>query len=201
VSTPPSTLHPVPPPAYLIAVLEPWHVAKAYCAPNLYVVVLCRREQDGKYSSSVVCVNRALGWRSDQISDSQWSTKGRNRRKPKSCMNHWVLWSVQARRSHCFAVRGRGPDLAKKQKGRGLGANVRDTCEQCAGFLISYSNSQGALCKADTAGAVHLDAGRIRLDRACYYSFFSFSFSARLREFIENSRKIDKNMRPILLDS
>ena len=27
------------------------------------------------------------------------------------------------------AVHHRGPDLAKKQKGRGLGAKVRDTCE------------------------------------------------------------------------
>jgi hypothetical protein len=132
VSTPPSTLHPVPPPAYLIVVLEPWYVAKAYRAPNLYVVVLCHREHDGRDTSSAVCVNRALGWRSHQISDSQWSAKGRIRRKPKLSTNHWVLWPVQARRSHCSAVRGRGPDLAKKQKGRGLGANVRDTCEQCA---------------------------------------------------------------------
>jgi hypothetical protein len=57
-------------------------------APNLYVVVLCRREHDGKDSSSAVCVNRALGWRSDEISDSQWSTKGRIRHKPKSS---WII--------------------------------------------------------------------------------------------------------------
>jgi hypothetical protein len=87
VSTPPSTLHPAPPPAYLIAVLEPWYVAKAYRAPNFYVLVLCHWEHDGKDSCSAVCVNRALGWRSDQISDSQWSAKGRIRRKPKSSTN------------------------------------------------------------------------------------------------------------------
>jgi hypothetical protein len=47
------------------------------------------------------------------------------------------------------------------------------------GFLISYSNIQGPLCKADTAaraGAFRLDVGRIGLDRACYYSFFLFFF-------------------------
>jgi hypothetical protein len=64
------------------------------------------------------------------------------------------------------------------------------------GFLISFSNSQCPLCKADIAGAragaFHLDVGRIGLDRARYYSFFSFSFSTRLREFIENSRKTIK---------
>ena len=161
MSTPPSTLHPAPPPAYLIAVLEPWYVAKAYRAPNFYVLVLCHWEHDGKDSCSAVCVNRALGWRSDQISDSQWSAKGRIRRKPKLSMNYWVLWPVQARQSHCSTVCGRGSDLVKKQKGRVLGANVRDPCEQCAGFLISYSNSQGPLCKADTAGA----RGRVSLGR------------------------------------
>jgi hypothetical protein len=30
---------------------------------------------------------------------------------------------------------------------------------------------------------------------------FSFSFSARLREIVDNSRKMIKNMRPNLLDS
>jgi hypothetical protein len=127
VSTPPSTLHPIPPPAYLVAVLEPWYVAKAYRAPNLYVVVLCRREHDRKDSCSAVFVNRALGWRFDQISDSQWSANGRIRRKPKSSVNYWVLWPVQAHRSSCSAVRGRGPGLAKMRKKKGLGAHVSDT--------------------------------------------------------------------------
>jgi hypothetical protein len=115
---------------YILAVvLESQYVAKDHHAPNLGVAVLCHREHVGVVSSSVVCVNRALGWCSDQISDSQWSAKGRIRRKLKSSANHWVLWPVQARPSSCSVVRARGPDLAKKRKGRGLYANVRDTEE------------------------------------------------------------------------
>jgi hypothetical protein len=74
-------------------------------------------------------VDRALEWRSDQIGDSQWSAKGRIRRRPKSSVNYWVLWPVQACRSSRSTVHGRGPGHAKKRKGRGLGAHVRDTDE------------------------------------------------------------------------
>jgi hypothetical protein len=74
-------------------------------------------------------VDRALEWRSDQIGDSHWSAKGRNRRRPKLSVNYLVLWPVQAYRSSRSAVRGQGRDHAKKRKGRGLGAHVRDTDE------------------------------------------------------------------------
>jgi hypothetical protein len=161
---PPCREHPsVDPPSCPSTRLPNCHCrAKAYRAPNSYVVVLCQREHDGKDSCSAVCVNRALRWRSDQISGSQWSAKGRIRCKPKSSTNYWVVWPVQARRSHYSAVHGRGSDLAKKQKGRGLGVNVRDPSEQCAGFLISYSNSQGPLCKTDIAGALSPGRGPSR---------------------------------------
>jgi hypothetical protein len=64
----------------------------------------------------MVCVDRALEWRSDQIGDSQWSAKVRIRHRPKSSADYWVLWPVQARLSSRSAVRGRGPGLAKKKE-------------------------------------------------------------------------------------
>jgi hypothetical protein len=60
-------------------------------------------------------------------------------------------------------------------------------------ILYGFSNNQGPLCKMDTAG-VHADAFRwswADLDRIESVTIhpFSFSFSVRIRELIESSRK------------
>jgi hypothetical protein len=62
------------------------------------------------------------------------------------------------------------------------------------GFFTSFSNRRDPLCKTASAGA----RGRVSPGRglvsAQHYSFFPFSFSVRLRKFIENSRKMIKKI-------
>jgi hypothetical protein len=59
------------------------------------------------------------------------------------------------------------------------------------GFLISYLNGRGPLCELSIAGAFPCSwAGSGWFEPVTIHSFsFSFSFPARLREFIGNSKK------------
>jgi hypothetical protein len=82
--------------------------------------------------------------------------KGRIRCKPHWSTGRCIFRLVRAHRSHCSAVHGWGPHLAKKLKGRGLSADVSETEKQWRGFFTGFSNNQGPLCKTDTAGAFRL---------------------------------------------
>jgi hypothetical protein len=94
-------------------------------------------------------------------------------------------------------VRHRGPVIAKKQKYRDLTVIVRETVNSGQGFLTSYLNSRGPLRKMNNAGVcerVLPGRGPIRDGfSSSLFIILPFSFSTRLRKFIENSRKMIKS--------
>jgi hypothetical protein len=64
------------------------------------------------------------------------------------------------------------------------------------GFLISYSKGRDPLCKLSITGARAGAFSRSWADSDCFQPitvhYFPFSFSTRLREFVENFRKMIK---------
>ena len=130
--------------------------------------------------------------------------RDRIRCQPLQSTGHCVSWPVQARRSRCSAIHGRGSWVVKNQKVKGLGANVSDTQKQCARLLTNFSNHQGPLCKSNSVGA----RGRVSPGYGPYRASFSpLLFTCFLFLFLPDLgnpyklQKNDKNMRLILLDS
>jgi hypothetical protein len=74
-------------------------------------------------------------------------------------------------------VRRRGPDAAKKQKCRGLSENVREIVNSGLGFLTSFSNRRGPLCKTASAGVFPRWWANLGWFRSSTVDDFLFSFS------------------------
>jgi hypothetical protein len=55
--------------------------------------------------------------------------RGRIRCQPHRSTGRCIFRPVQARRSHCSVVHGRGPQFVKEQKVNDLDANVSDIAE------------------------------------------------------------------------
>jgi hypothetical protein len=57
---------------------------------------------------------------------------------------------------------------------------------------MGFSNTQGSLCKLSTADAFAYSRANLGQFQPVTIHCFSFSFSTRIREFIENCRKMLK---------
>jgi hypothetical protein len=88
-----------------------------------------------------------------------------------------------------------GPVAAKKQKCRGLTTNVSETVNSSQGFFTHYLNGRGLLRKLGIAGSRAGVFPRSWTGSGWFepVTIHSFSFSARLSNFIGNSRKMIKS--------